>query len=96
MSTLKEQLEREVQKRGQNSPVAQLLRNQIAAEQKGKSFQELYLQKPAEQEDNPDFVVELLRKTGLPVTRENYLDLAYPDGVPDDLDETSLPQELRQ
>jgi len=54
MSTLQEQLEREVQKRGQDSPVAQMLRNQIAAELSGKGFQELYLQKPAEQEDNPD------------------------------------------
>lgn len=43
MSTLQEQLEREVQKRGQDSPVAQLLRNQIAAERSGKGFQELYL-----------------------------------------------------
>jgi hypothetical protein len=43
MSTLQEQLEREVQKRGQNSPVAQLLRNQIAAEKSGQGLQELYL-----------------------------------------------------
>jgi hypothetical protein len=43
MSTLQEQLEREVQKRGQNSPVAQLLRNQIAAEKSGQGAQELYL-----------------------------------------------------
>jgi hypothetical protein len=27
-----------------------------------------------------DFVVELLQKAGLPLTRENYLGLAYPDG----------------
>lgn len=44
----------------------------------------------------PDFVVELLQKAGLPVTRENYLGLAYPDGVPKDLDESSLPAEIRQ
>ena len=43
MSTLQEQLEREVQKRGQDSPVAQMLRNQIAAERSRKGFQELYL-----------------------------------------------------
>jgi len=54
MSTLQEQLEREVQKRGQDSPVAQMLRNQIAAEQKGKSLKEMYLEKSAEQEDSPD------------------------------------------
>ena len=43
MSTLQEQLEREVQKRGQDSPVAQLLRNQIAAEKSGQGLRELYL-----------------------------------------------------
>ena len=43
-----------------------------------------------------DFVVELLRQAGMPVTRENYLGLAYPEGVPEDLDETSLPAELQQ
>jgi hypothetical protein len=42
-----------------------------------------------------DFVVDLLQKAGLPVTRENYLGLAYPEGVPDDLDEMSLPPEVR-
>ena len=43
-----------------------------------------------------DFVVELLQEAGLPLTRENYLGLAYPDGVPEDLDESSLPPEIRQ
>jgi len=42
-----------------------------------------------------DYVVQLLQKFNLPVTRENYLDLAYPEGVPEDLDETTLPQEIR-
>ena len=42
-----------------------------------------------------DYVVELLRKTNLPLTRENYFGLAYPEGVPDDLDETSLPGQIR-
>lgn len=44
----------------------------------------------------PDFVVSLLKKGGLPLTRENYLGLAYPEGVPEDLDESSLPPEIRQ
>lgn len=44
----------------------------------------------------PDHLVALLEKAGLPLTRENYLGLAYPDGVPNDLDEFSLPPELRQ
>lgn len=42
-----------------------------------------------------DFVVRLLQKAGLPLTRENYLGLAYPEGVPEDLDEMSLPPEIR-
>lgn len=43
----------------------------------------------------PDYVLGLLKKFGLPLTRENYLGLAYPEGAPADLDETSLPQEIR-
>ena len=43
-----------------------------------------------------DFVVELLQEAGLPLTRENYLGLAYPEGAPEDLDESSLPPEIRQ
>lgn len=43
----------------------------------------------------PDYVLELLQKFRLPVTRENYLGLAYPEGLPDDLDETTLPPEIR-
>lgn len=43
MSTLQEQLAREIQKRGENSPLVQMLRNQINAEKSGKGFQELYL-----------------------------------------------------
>ena len=43
----------------------------------------------------PDYVLDLLKQFNLPVTRENYLGLAYPEGVPDDLDETTLPPEIR-
>ena len=43
----------------------------------------------------PDFVLDLLKKYNLPITRENYLGLAYPEEVPQDLDETSLPPEIR-
>jgi hypothetical protein len=43
-----------------------------------------------------DFVLDLLLKFNLPVTRENYLGLAYPEGVPEELDETSLPEQIRQ
>jgi hypothetical protein len=44
----------------------------------------------------PDYVLELLQKFNLPVTRENYLGLAYPDGVPPELEETSLPEQIRK
>ena len=43
MITLEAQLQREIQKRGENSFVAQMIRNQIMAEAQGKSFQNLYL-----------------------------------------------------
>lgn len=42
-----------------------------------------------------DYVVQLLRKSNLPLTRENYLGLAYPEGAPSDLDEASLPAQIR-
>lgn len=44
----------------------------------------------------PDYVLQLLQKFNLPLTRENYLGLAYPEGVPPELDESSLPPEIRQ
>jgi hypothetical protein len=44
----------------------------------------------------PDYVLDLLKKFNLELTRENYLGLAYPEGVPQDLDESSLPLEIRQ
>jgi hypothetical protein len=43
----------------------------------------------------PDYVLDLLKQFNLPVTRGNYLELAYPEGVPEDLDETTLPDEIR-
>ena len=42
-----------------------------------------------------DYVLALIKKFRLPLTRENYLGLAYPEGVPKDLDENSLPREIR-
>lgn len=43
MSTLQEQLERLIKRKGEQAPLVQVLRNQIAAERSGKGFQELYL-----------------------------------------------------
>ena len=46
--------------------------------------------------NGPDYVLGLLKKFNLPLTRDNYLGLAYPEGVPPDLEETTLPLEIRQ
>jgi hypothetical protein len=43
MSTLQEQLDRLISRKGEDSPLVQMLRNQIAAEKSGKSLEELYL-----------------------------------------------------
>lgn len=50
MSTLEDQLKREIEENGMNSPVAQILRDQIRAQKSGKSFQSLYLEKSPEVE----------------------------------------------
>jgi len=54
MDTLQEQLAREIQERGENSPEAQMLRNQIMAEQSGKHFQELYLTGSVSESPTPE------------------------------------------
>ena len=45
-----------------------------------------------------DPIFEALRKLNLPITRQNYLELAYPDGVPEESAEleTTFPEELRE
>jgi len=43
MSILQEQLVRLIQRKGEEAPLVQMLRNQIAAEKSRKTFQELYL-----------------------------------------------------
>jgi hypothetical protein len=43
MSTLQEQLDRLIKRKGEQDPLVQMLRNQIEAEKSGKTFQELYL-----------------------------------------------------
>jgi len=42
MSTLQEQLDRLIKRKGEQDPLVQALRNQILAERTGKTFQELY------------------------------------------------------
>ena len=98
MSTLQEQLDRLIKRKGEQDPLVQALRNQIQAEKSGKSFQELCLTgsvKSWPDRGEPDYVLDLLKQFNLPVTRENYLELAYPEGVPEDLDETTLPEQIR-
>lgn len=51
------------------------------------------------QSGNSDLIVDYLQKIGLPVTRENYLAFAYPEGLPEDYgaeNEEELPEELRE
>ena len=43
MLTLEEQLQSEIEERGEKSPLAQMIRNQIAAEKSKQSFSNLYL-----------------------------------------------------
>jgi hypothetical protein len=47
----------------------------------------------------PDYVLNLLKQYQLPLTRDNYLGLAYPEGLPEEWgaeNEAELPQEIRQ
>ena len=48
---------------------------------------------------NSNPVIELLKEYGIPVNRENYLELAYMGDVPEELsaeEELELPEELRE
>ena len=54
---------------------------------------------PVSEGKEPDCVLDLLKQFNLPVTRENYLSLAYPEGLPEDWGaegEASLPEEIRK
>lgn len=49
--------------------------------------------------EETDHILLLLKKFNLPLTRENYLCLAYPDGLPEDWGaegEAGLPEEIRK
>ena len=100
MSTLQEQLDRLIQRKGEQDPLVQMLRNQIEAEKSGKTSQELYLtgsvkKQPSQSEQ--DHVLNLLKQFNMPVTRENYLNLAYPEGLPANWGaegEAGLPEKL--
>lgn len=46
-----------------------------------------------------DLILESMKKHGIPVTWDNYLGLAYPDGLPEDYgheQHMQLPEEIRQ
>jgi hypothetical protein len=61
MSTIEEQLKREIEEHGENSPIAQILRNQIRAQNEGLSLQSLYLKKESES-NKPDVEAEMKGK----------------------------------
>jgi hypothetical protein len=61
MSTLEEQLKREIKEHGENSPIAQILRNQIRAQNEGLSLQSLYLKKESES-NKPGVEAEMKEK----------------------------------
>jgi hypothetical protein len=49
--------------------------------------------------DDTDPLVRIMRRHGIPVTRENYLDLAYMGQPPEELgpeEESELPEELQR
>jgi hypothetical protein len=102
MLTLQEQLEMEIKENGEKSPLVQMLRNQIVAEKSGKTFQDLYLTGSVKKQpslNEQDHVLDLLRQFNMPVTRENYLNLAYPDGLPVNWGvegEAGLPEKIRK
>ncbi len=46
-----------------------------------------------------DGIIQMLKKYGLEVNRQNYLDFAYPEGLPEDFGpelEMELPEEIRE
>lgn len=54
MSTLQEQLDRLIERKGESSPLVQMLRNQIAAQESGKTFQDLYITGSVKKQEQPD------------------------------------------
>lgn len=102
MLNLEEMLKEREQRLGSNHPALQMLRNQIQAEKSGKTFQELYLTGSVKKQpgySEQDYVLDLLKQFNVLLTRENYLNLAYPEGLPEDWGaegEASLPEEIRK
>lgn len=48
---------------------------------------------------NNDFILEGMKRHGIPVTFENYMGLAYPEGLPEDYgheNHMQLPEEIRK
>jgi len=49
--------------------------------------------------NNKDLILESMKKHGIPVTFENYMGLAYPEGLPEKYgheNHMQLPEEIRQ
>ena len=102
MLTLEEMLKDREERLGQDHPAVQMLRNQIAAEKSGKTLQEVYVTGSLKKHPSrceSDHVLNLLKQLDLPLTRENYLGLAYPEGLPNNWGaegEAGLPEEIRE
>jgi len=46
-----------------------------------------------------DLILESMKKHGIPINFENYMGLAYPEGIPDNFgheDHMNLPEEIRK
>jgi hypothetical protein len=49
--------------------------------------------------NDDDIVIESMRKKGIEITRENYLEYIFPEGVPEDYGaelEAEMPEQLRE
>lgn len=55
------------------------------------------LMSQAGQETDDDDIIRWMKKNGIELTRENYLEIAYMgDEIPADLDEMDLPAQIRK
>ena len=49
--------------------------------------------------NSEDFIIEAMKRDGIEVNRQNYLDFIFPDGIPEDYGaelETEMPEQLRE
>ena len=49
--------------------------------------------------NSEDFIIEAMKRDGIEVNRQNYLDFIFPDGIPEDYGaelEAEMPEQLRE